>query len=58
MGSGIKQPLHFQFAVADALPEFLEEDAFVERVLVDQQHSLRRFQDEEGVLDLHAARDC
>ena len=51
-----QQVLRFQGAGADAAFQLLEEDAFVQGVLIDDQHSLRRLQDEIGVIQLEAWR--
>ena len=40
---GDEQPLHFELALADAAAELLEQDALVQRVLVDDEHPLGSF---------------
>jgi hypothetical protein len=49
---GDEEALGFEGAAGDAGEEFLEEDAFVEGVLVDDLEAFGGFDDEVGVVDL------
>ena len=49
---GDQQPLDFEFAVPDAAAELLEQDALVQRVLVDDEHPVGGFEHEVRVVKL------
>ena len=49
---GNEQPLRHQGTGANALLQLLEEDALVQGVLVDDEHALRCFHDQIGIVQL------